>query len=411
MSILKLESHRLEDPSTSSTSLQCVICNEIPLNPKECSNCQNLFCDDCIKTWLELKNVCPCFCSEAPFHSNQAHKFIRDIINNLKVKCPNFELGCVESIRYESLPNHIKNHCLYRKVKCPNDFCKAEIFIKDQEAHIMKCILEEAECPHCKIKFIKTEFLKHQCIAELFKDIKVLENKINENEKKIETLDKELSDLVIESKRKIDHTSTIEKMVKNRVKDLKIYMKNEVEETIKDLLKNAVILETKASEIKKNETLNEDDKKFGFTSKFFDVLHNQNPDDSDMEEENKDKIKNEKTSHSDEEFKTSPVISSVCHGNYENLQWKIEPERLKCGICSHIRLIRYFCKTCRKNICVECKKPCFKKRICPSGHKLTKIKAKEESECDICLETIDKGSQCYSDEICQADVCFSCMDK
>ena len=424
--IIKLDALRLENPSSNSTTIQCVICQEIPLNPKECINCQNIFCEDCLAIWIEIKNICPCFCSESPLQTKQAHKFVRDIICNLKVKCSNYEKGCKEILRYENLMNHEKNYCLFTLIKCPKGFCKEEIFFKDRELHISKCFFEEIECAICKLKFQKIEFPKHQCIVKLFEEMEVLEEKCRRNDQKINVMDAEIESFVGENhKKKIEFDSILEKMVKSKVKDLKIYMKNEVEATLQDLL-NKNPHEGKPIKNKKNEAVFEDfDEKPGFASKFFESFKNQSPNNSVDEktildekiipgDEKKVKKKNENKSlnnSGEEEESKHSLHNKICHEKYENLNWMIDPERLKCGICSQIRLIRYKCKLCLKNLCVKCKRPKFKKKICPVLHPLFKIKTKEDLDCDICSENIKKGDFCYKDEFCCADVCLVCMEK
>jgi len=404
MQIPKIDSSRLYDPSSSSTSIQCVICHDIPLNPKECQNCQNLFCDDCINTWLEIKEVCPCFCSEEIFRSRQAHKFIRDLISNLKVKCLNYDSGCREILRFESLLNHEKNHCLFRKVNCPKGFCKEEVFIKDVETHKEKCVIEETECPGCKIRFLKNEFEKHECVTNLFKEVKSLGEKCIENDKAIKLLEQDITAFANENKKRTDFNSILEKLVKCRVKDLKLYMRSEVETVIQDILKNNPISDKVVLSNSQN------DKKPTFTSKFFNTFKEQNPNESENSSEEKTKKNEEKESEnsSDEEFKGSDDKQKKCHEKYENLTWMIDPEKLKCGRCSQIKLIRYKCRECRKNLCVSCKRPKFKKGLCPVGHELIKNKINSDAECDICSRNIMTGEICFSDVTCGADLCTFC---
>lgn len=34
-------------------NLNCAICSELVLEPKECEECQHLFCTNCIRDWLK----------------------------------------------------------------------------------------------------------------------------------------------------------------------------------------------------------------------------------------------------------------------------------------------------------------------------------------------------------------------
>lgn len=416
MQTLKLDSLRLLEVPTALTSIQCVICHEIPLNPKECGVCQNLFCEECVGAWLAIKPVCPCFCSEEQFRPRQAHKFIRDLIGNLKMRCVNAPLGCQTILRFENAANHEKNHCQFRRVPCPKGFCKEQLLLRDVEAHSEKCVVERRWCPQCKAGFTAAEFDKHQCVVALFEQARVLADRCAENESKVRSLEEEISVLSKDNKKKADINSILEKLVKDRVKDLKLYMLSEVETVFQDIIKNHQREDQKLKQARSEMVFHSDSKGPGFTSKFFSSLNEQNPKDSESSVEENQKQEDpegkgeEADAESSEEEETKGVKGQPkrCHQNYRNLTWMIIPEKLKCGNCSQVNWIRYRCQECRKNLCVACKKPRFKGDRCPAAHKLIKGKIKEDAVCDICSGNIKAGELSFSDAICEADVCLFC---
>lgn len=419
----KIDASRLQDSTPFSTNIQCVICHDIPLCPKECQNCQNLFCNDCITSWLEIKNVCPCFCSDEELKMRVAHKFIRDIISNLRVKCVNYDFGCKEYIRFENLSSHEEKSCLFRKTSCPNGTCDKEILFKDCQEHASKCFEEKIQCFECKAIFSKPDFKKHFCVLSLFQEIEGLEKLYEENSKEVAKLQADISNIMAENQKKSDFSSQIEKNIKERIKDLKFYMKSEAQTIIQNLIANnssSWIPVKQQSQIEKNKTntvnINQSQNQQIF-SKFFDEDHENNDNGEDSERKPEKAIENSKNesnekknsmeSYSEEECKFTKE-SDNCHKYYQNIAWIPDPERSKCNVCSQIKLIRYKCNICKKNLCVFCKKPLIKKKICPIGHRLIRNMAKEALECDICLTTIPAGSFCFSDAYCEVDICSNC---
>lgn len=403
--IIKLDSLRLIGDSSFIANVQCVICQEIPLYPKECQNCQNLFCQDCIGEWLNIKNVCPCFCSENEIKMKGAHKFIRDLISNLRVKCSNYGLGCNENIRYEALNNHEKNNCLFRKIKCPNNSCENEILFKDKKAHETICLPQLIECHECLIKFNNLEFKKHSCMLRLIEEVRALEKKVEGNYIEIDRMKKEVENLTLESQKKHNIHHQVDKIVGSKVKDLKIFMKTEVENIIKGLIKSTPV-EKKLPQIE-NKQIKKKDPEVMF-SKFFKNLEDSEDSNKEEEEDNKDEKNNVKEDSEISEEESKNPLNNNCHSNYKNLKWLISPIKAKCDICSENKLIRYKCTKCHKHLCVFCKKPLINKEKCPLKHKLKKESASEILECDICLATIEIGKECFSDALCGFDVCTKC---
>lgn len=83
--------------------MRCPICLRIVLNPKECSACQIMVCNDCayILTTAGRK----CVREGCKGELEKSNKFIRDILDNLKIKC----YACKQKgFGYKQYLEHIK---------------------------------------------------------------------------------------------------------------------------------------------------------------------------------------------------------------------------------------------------------------------------------------------------------------
>jgi len=87
----------------------CVICQQVVINPKICRTCHNLFCKACIMEWQKKKPNCPFKCN-----------------NNAQI-----QIG--------DLPVSVKNLYDDLEVQCGRNECNAIIKLKDLMSHEMNC--------------------------------------------------------------------------------------------------------------------------------------------------------------------------------------------------------------------------------------------------------------------------------
>eukprot|EP00826_Nyctotherus_ovalis_P009639 TRINITY_DN12548_c0_g1_i5.p1 TRINITY_DN12548_c0_g1~~TRINITY_DN12548_c0_g1_i5.p1 ORF type:complete len:135 (-),score=45.78 TRINITY_DN12548_c0_g1_i5:16-420(-) len=104
-----LELSRVLTKDVTETVL-CKICKCLLDSPVECSECNAGFCKLCISTWKAKHNVCPNNCPNSTIR--KAHIIVRNMLDQLEVKCENYDYGCKEAIRYEVLKKHQKE-CKY----------------------------------------------------------------------------------------------------------------------------------------------------------------------------------------------------------------------------------------------------------------------------------------------------------
>ena len=102
---------------------KCSICTKIMIDPTDCESCGHSFCNECIS-----KSKCPFGCEKKSFKPSSMG--IRNLLNNLKFKCPNE--GCDEIISYIDVKTH-DNICPFQKMICPNKDCEQQLLKKDLE--------------------------------------------------------------------------------------------------------------------------------------------------------------------------------------------------------------------------------------------------------------------------------------
>ena len=80
----------------------CPICLKVLLDPIECDQCQAIICDNCFFILKSAEKNC--FNEGCKGKYKKANKFVREILNNLNIKCS----GCQkDNIRYSDYLNHI----------------------------------------------------------------------------------------------------------------------------------------------------------------------------------------------------------------------------------------------------------------------------------------------------------------
>ena len=73
-------------------------------DPHECNQCQSQFCNDCAREWLQKQKLlyksgdeCPFRCKK--FKQQRSHKFVRELLDEVKFDCPNLDKGCNELLK------------------------------------------------------------------------------------------------------------------------------------------------------------------------------------------------------------------------------------------------------------------------------------------------------------------------
>jgi hypothetical protein len=192
----------------------CKICSFIIHDPHECENCGTPYCKDCLELWHQKSSQCPIKCG-VTLKIKPAHRFVRRMIGELKVKCSTEE--CTEIIELSRLEPHLKE-CQHLSVKCPNEDCDVFLKRKDIPEHILTCKYKEISCERCfeKIKLCLNDLEKiennkegmiqfnnnhefhkqhHDCVKMLGNKVKLLLISNEQLSKKTEIFEKEIFEL------------------------------------------------------------------------------------------------------------------------------------------------------------------------------------------------------------------------
>ncbi|UJR32467.1 hypothetical protein I4U23_019929 [Adineta vaga] len=122
----------------------CHICKHLLWKPISCSSCQHLFCEKCLRTWLQNTNnanKCPFRCQ--PFEERRCPPYVHSILSKLTIRCRNSSFECNQLVPVSKFAEH------------------------QQSAEL--CILQPIRCTICQNYFSKPVFQAHfhQCSEEL----------------------------------------------------------------------------------------------------------------------------------------------------------------------------------------------------------------------------------------------------
>ena len=128
--------------------LSCSICHEIVQNGVCCKH-GHIFCRNCIDTWLAKKKTCPVDSLKLlKGDLNSIPVVLKNMIDELKVVCPNKKTGCAWVNAFGKLEEHLKE-CQHRSEPCRA--CGVSVLVSDKN-HPQVCPSRLVACVHCKIK-------------------------------------------------------------------------------------------------------------------------------------------------------------------------------------------------------------------------------------------------------------------
>ncbi|PAA65648.1 hypothetical protein BOX15_Mlig027397g1 [Macrostomum lignano] len=118
--------------------LLCAICHDV-LEDAVQAPCEHAFCSACIQAWLLEDNSCPVdrqilLASEL----RQLHRYMRNDLNNLQIRCQYWQHGCREKVPLETLHQH-ESACPSEPMRCPA--CRADTSRGEMARHLQICTL------------------------------------------------------------------------------------------------------------------------------------------------------------------------------------------------------------------------------------------------------------------------------
>ena len=150
----------LEECQKFVESYSCPLCEGI-LFESVFDNCGHSFCKNCAEKLLEKSQKCPFSTNNLnpPFSSNIV---VNTMIEKQKVYCKNRKNGCNWIGKLSERKNHLDIECLKQIINCdyfPN--CDFKCFREEMSSHIKTCNYKIINCPYCNEKILLKDTEEH----------------------------------------------------------------------------------------------------------------------------------------------------------------------------------------------------------------------------------------------------------
>ena len=133
----------------SRESLICSICDDLLENPYECKSCNNLFCEECINSYISTKDkyrrlyFCP-LCRTKKNNFCESTK-IKELLENFKNSGKKLCVKCKSILSQDKINSH-KNNCWHKCMICHQIFPNATKFLEhysNNENHELNKIISK----------------------------------------------------------------------------------------------------------------------------------------------------------------------------------------------------------------------------------------------------------------------------
>ena len=130
-------------------SMHCCICTNVIKDPVMCHN-EHIFCRACITTHLMYSQTCPTCMQPLTVETlRQATRGIRNMLDELPIRCEFFDRGCGKFVQLGDLERHVTD-CGFAPAVCSNEGCQLVVNKKDLLHHeTAVCELRRVKCHSC----------------------------------------------------------------------------------------------------------------------------------------------------------------------------------------------------------------------------------------------------------------------
>ena len=130
-------------------SLHCCICTNVIKDPVMCHN-EHIFCRACITTHLMYSQTCPTCMQPLTVETlRQATRGIRNMLDELSIRCEFFDRGCGKFVQLGDLESHVAD-CGFAPAVCSNEGCQLVVNKHDLLHHeTVVCELRRVKCHSC----------------------------------------------------------------------------------------------------------------------------------------------------------------------------------------------------------------------------------------------------------------------
>ena len=172
-----------------SQSFHCIICTNVFKDPIMCRHNEHLFCRACITKHLMNSQTCPTCMEPLTVDTlTQAPRGVRNILDELKIRCEFFDRGCAKFVELGDLERHVTD-CGFAPVVCSNAGCQLEVNKQDLIHHeTAVCELRRVQCHNCN------ELSQEMDAMEV--NLAAINEKLDRNEKKLDRNERKMSETV-----------------------------------------------------------------------------------------------------------------------------------------------------------------------------------------------------------------------
>ena len=179
-------------------SLHCCICTNVIKDPVMCHN-EHIFCRACITTHLMYSPTCPTCVQPLTVETlRQAPRGVRNMLDELSIRCEFFDRGCGKFVQLGDLERHVAD-CGFAPAVCSNEGCRLLVNKQDLLHHeTAVCELRRVKCHSCNDIRREMDTLKVKLTAidekldNNAKDFKMIEETMKNNAKNVKEIKIEL---------------------------------------------------------------------------------------------------------------------------------------------------------------------------------------------------------------------------
>ena len=172
-----------------SETLHCIICTNVIKDPVMCQRNEHLFCRACITIHLMYSNTCPTCMEPLTVETLRQARTAMNLLSELKIHCEFYKRGCGKFVLLGDLERHVAD-CGFAPAVCSNEGCQLEVNKQDLLHHeTTVCELRRVKCHSCSEIRQEMDTMKVSLAA--------MDEKLDRNEKNIETNVKEVKEDVV----------------------------------------------------------------------------------------------------------------------------------------------------------------------------------------------------------------------
>ena len=234
--------------NTVNRNFICLICFNVLKDPVLCPRNQHCFCRGCITKHLENAKRCPTCADELTAETLiEAPRMVKDMLNELNIRCVYSERGCQEILQLQHLERH-EATCGFTSAVCPNQGCGVTVNQRDLIHHESEvCEFRKLKCHSCgeitntladvekRMANMETKVITIETkLTNIEKNVVTIETKLTNAEANVVNIERNMADMKTDMEGKLERvnnevtglkTALIEGF--DQIKDVLVEMKEE----------------------------------------------------------------------------------------------------------------------------------------------------------------------------------------